>query len=37
LTGPEGREKLKASVRAEKCARFVQIGARILAEERKGI
>jgi len=35
LTTPEGREKLKAGVRAQKCAKYVEIAARILGEEMK--
>jgi len=35
LTTPEGKEKLKAGVRAQKCAKYVEIAARILGEELK--
>jgi len=37
LTTPEGREKLKAGVRAEKCAKYAEIAARILGEELNGL
>jgi C_GCAxxG_C_C family probable redox protein len=33
LTTPEGRQKLKEGVRAQKCTKFVQVGARLLANE----
>jgi len=33
LTTEEGRKKLAESVKAEKCARFVEAGARLLARE----
>ena len=35
LTTPEGREKLKVSVRAQKCTKYVEVAARILGEELK--
>lgn len=35
LTTPEGREKLHAGVRAQKCTKYVEIAARILGEELK--
>jgi C_GCAxxG_C_C family probable redox protein len=35
LTTPEGRQKLKAGVRAQKCAKYVVTGAKILGEELK--
>jgi len=37
LTTPEGRQKLKAGVRAQKCAKYVATAARILAEELKTV
>ena len=33
LTTPEGREKLKAGVRAQKCTRYVAAAAKLLAEQ----
>jgi len=37
LTTPEGQQKLKAGVRAQKCAKYVEIAARILGEELKNL
>ncbi len=33
LTTPEGREKLESEVKAKRCAKFVQAGAKLLAEQ----
>jgi hypothetical protein len=33
LTTPEGRERLKTGVRAQKCTRYVATAAKLLAEE----
>lgn len=35
LTTPEGKEKLKAGVRAQKCTKYVEAAARILGQELK--
>ncbi len=37
LTKPEDRKKLKESVKAQTCAKFVKGGARLLAEELRNI
>jgi len=37
LTKPEDRKKLMESVKSQKCAKFVQAGARLLAKELQNI
>ena len=37
LTKPEGRNKLKESVKEQTCARFVRVGSELLAKELQGL
>jgi len=37
LTTPEGREKLKQGVKADKCAKYVTVGAELLAAELRKV